>query len=143
MRFWAGTSFENRASAPFRVMQDGSVVMSKANVTGVVNATSGSIGGFNISSGKIGYGSSSEMDTTYGLALLRNYIRFTMVRNVYCWDALVLWAIHTMLYLNCRVTWVRPLKYIGMVTVKTMKYGTSQRHLPFWKSIDKWETCRF
>lgn len=76
IRFWAGTSFENRASAPFRVMQDGSVVMSKANVTGVVNATSGSIGGFNISSGKIGYGSSSEMDTTYGLALLRNYIRF-------------------------------------------------------------------
>lgn len=76
VRFWAGTSFENRASAPFRVMQDGSVVMSKANVTGVVNATSGSIGGFNISSGKIGYGSSSEMDTTYGLALLRNYIRF-------------------------------------------------------------------
>lgn len=76
VRFWAGTSFENRASAPFRVMQDGSVVMSKANVTGVVNATSGSIGGFNISSGKIGYGSSSEMDTTTGLALLRDFIRF-------------------------------------------------------------------
>ncbi len=76
VRFWAGTSFENRATAPFRVMQDGSVVMTKATVQGVVDAISGSIGGFNISSGKIGYGSSSEMDTTNGLALLNNFIRF-------------------------------------------------------------------
>lgn len=76
VRFWAGTSFENRATAPFRVMQDGSVVMTKATVQGVVDAISGSIGGFNISSGKIGYGSSSEMDTTTGLALLRDFIRF-------------------------------------------------------------------
>ena len=76
VRFWAGASFENRASAPFRVMQDGSVVMTKATVQGVVDAISGSIGGFSISSGKIGYGSSSEMDTTTGLALLKNFIRF-------------------------------------------------------------------
>lgn len=76
VRFWAGTSFENRSSAPFRVMQDGSVVMTKATVQGVVDAISGSIGGFRISSGKIGYGSSSEMDTTTGLALLRDFIRF-------------------------------------------------------------------
>ncbi len=41
IRFWAGASFENRATAPFRVQQDGSVVMTKANVTGVINATSG------------------------------------------------------------------------------------------------------
>lgn len=76
VRFWAGTSSENRSSAPFRVMQDGSVVMTKATVQGVVDAISGSIGGFRISSGKIGYGSSSEMDTTTGLALLRDFIRF-------------------------------------------------------------------
>jgi len=76
IRFWAGESFENRATAPYRVMQDGSVVMTKATVEGVINALSGSIGGFNISTGRIGYGSSSEQDTTHGLALLRDFIRF-------------------------------------------------------------------
>lgn len=76
IRFWAGASFENRKTAPFRVMQDGSVVMSKAQVEGVINAISGSIGGFCIQQGQIGYGGSDEQDTTNGLALLRNFIRF-------------------------------------------------------------------
>lgn len=76
IRFWAGASFENRATAPFRVQQDGSVVMTKATVEGVVNAISGYIGGFKIQQGQIGYGSSSEQDTTKGLALLKDFIRF-------------------------------------------------------------------
>ena len=76
IRFWAGASFENRKTAPFRVMQDGSVVMSKAQVEGVINAISGSIGGFRIKQGQIGYGSSYEQDTTNGLALFRDFIRF-------------------------------------------------------------------
>lgn len=76
IRFWAGASFENRATAPYRVMQDGSVVMTKATVEGVINAMSGYIGGFKIQQGQIGYGSSSEQDTTRGLALLNNFIRF-------------------------------------------------------------------
>lgn len=76
IRFWAGASFENRATAPFRVLQDGSVVMTKANVEGVINALSGYIGGFRIQQGQIGYGSSSEQDQSQGLALLRNFIRF-------------------------------------------------------------------
>lgn len=76
IRFWAGASFENRKTAPFRVMQDGSVVMSKAQVEGVINAISGSIGGFRIKQGQIGYGSSDEQDTTNGLALFYNFIRF-------------------------------------------------------------------
>lgn len=76
IRFWAGASFENRATAPYRVMQDGSVVMTKATVEGVINAISGCIGGFRIQQGQIGYGSSSEQDTTRGLALLNNFIRF-------------------------------------------------------------------
>ena len=57
-------------------MQDGSVVMTKATVEGVINAISGYIGGFRIQQGQIGYGSSSEQDTTRGLALLNNFIRF-------------------------------------------------------------------
>lgn len=76
IRFWAGASFENRKTAPFRVMQDGSVVMSKAQVEGVINAISGSIGGFRIKQGQIGDGSSDEQDTTNGLALFRDFIRF-------------------------------------------------------------------
>jgi hypothetical protein len=76
IRFWAGASFENRATAPYRVMQDGSVVMTKATVEGVINAISGYIGGFRIQQGQIGYGSSSEQDTARGLALLNNFIRF-------------------------------------------------------------------
>lgn len=76
IRFWAGASFKNRKTAPFRVMQDGSVVMSKAQVEGVINAISGSIGGFRIKQGQIGYGSSDEQDTTNGLALFRDFIRF-------------------------------------------------------------------
>lgn len=76
IRFWAGASFENRATAPFRVQQDGSVVMTKATVEGVINALSGYIGGFKVEAGKIGYGSTSEQDTTNGLALLKDFIRF-------------------------------------------------------------------
>lgn len=76
IRFWAGASFENRTTAPFRVMQDGSVVMSKAQVDGVINAITGSIGGFRIQQGQIGYGGPDEQDATNGLALLRNFIRF-------------------------------------------------------------------
>ena len=45
VRFWAGASFENRATAPYRVLQDGSVVMTKADITGVVKATSGEFSG--------------------------------------------------------------------------------------------------
>lgn len=76
IRIWAGASYENRATAPFRVLQDGSVVMSKATVEGVINAISGYIGGFRVQQGQIGYGTSSEQDTTNGLALLNNFIRF-------------------------------------------------------------------
>ncbi|GBU07958.1 hypothetical protein AwDysgo_12890 [Bacteroidales bacterium] len=45
VRFWAGASFENRDTAPFRVMQDGSVVMERATVKGEIEATSGTFTG--------------------------------------------------------------------------------------------------
>ena len=41
IRFWAGSSFENRASAPFRVMQNGEFYATKAYIEGEINATSG------------------------------------------------------------------------------------------------------
>lgn len=41
IRFWAGASFENRATAPFRVMQDGSMYATKAYIEGEIHATKG------------------------------------------------------------------------------------------------------
>lgn len=36
IRFWAGASFENRTTAPFRVMQNGKVIMTNAEIVGDV-----------------------------------------------------------------------------------------------------------
>ena len=41
VRFWAGASFENRATAPFRVLQDGSLHATKAYIEGEIHATKG------------------------------------------------------------------------------------------------------
>lgn len=74
IRFWAGASFENRATAPFRVMQDGSVVMTKATVEGVIKAITGSIGGFAINQGRIG--GENSYTSGSGLSLTDSNIRF-------------------------------------------------------------------
>ena len=41
VRFWSGSTKENRYNAPFRVMQNGSFVATKANITGEFYATKG------------------------------------------------------------------------------------------------------
>lgn len=74
IRFWAGASFENRATAPYRVMQDGSVVMTKATVEGVIRAITGSIGGFAINQGRIG--GENSYSSGEGLSLTNSNIRF-------------------------------------------------------------------
>ena len=43
VRMWAGASFVNRAKAPFRVLQDGSVVMNNATVNGRIEADENSV----------------------------------------------------------------------------------------------------
>ena len=78
VRFWAGASKENRTTAPFRVLQDGSIIASKATIEGIIKAISGSIGGFEIGQGRIGVSESSEMEGKYnGLALLSDFIKFS------------------------------------------------------------------
>ena len=79
IRFWAGASFENRETAPFRVRQDGGVVMTKADIEGKVNATSGAIGGFEIASGRIG--SVYSKTTQDGLSLQKGMISFRYKGN--------------------------------------------------------------
>jgi len=74
VRFWAGATYENRADAPFVVLQDGTTKMSKANVSGIVDAKGGKIGGFEINDGRIGVANSYNQST--GLSLTNRNIRF-------------------------------------------------------------------
>lgn len=82
VRIWAGASKENRFTAPFRVLQDGSFVASKGTITGTINANSGTIGGFEIGQGRIGASATNGGTTGTGLALYNDFIRFA---NNYCW----------------------------------------------------------
>ena len=59
--FWAGSDSSNEA--PFHVSYDGSLYASKANISGVINSTEGSIGGWNIVKNSIN-SSYSNTDTT-------------------------------------------------------------------------------
>lgn len=76
VRIWAGASKANRFSAPYRVLQDGSFYATKATISGTIYATSGSIGGFEIASGRIGQASTSGATSGNGMALLNDFIRF-------------------------------------------------------------------
>ncbi|MEZ2337696.1 hypothetical protein AB6735_18765 [Mucilaginibacter sp. RCC_168] len=48
VRFWAGAPYEDKADAPFRVLDNGHVVMTQADISGIITATSGKIGNFTI-----------------------------------------------------------------------------------------------
>ena len=77
VRFWAGASKSNRATAPYRVLQDGSFVATKGTITGTICANAGTIGGFAIASGRIGVASSSGATTGSGFSLYRSFIKFS------------------------------------------------------------------
>ncbi|MEG2157017.1 MAG: hypothetical protein RRY07_04425 [Bacteroidaceae bacterium] len=80
VRFWAGASKENRATAPYRVLQDGTAVMSKAEVTGKINANSGAIGGFEIGDGRIGTKLTGDAEwTNTGASFYKNMLRIADV----------------------------------------------------------------
>lgn len=77
VRFWAGASKSNRATAPYRVLQDGSFVATKGTITGTIYANAGTIGGFAIASGSIGVASSSGATTGSGFSLYSSFIKFS------------------------------------------------------------------
>lgn len=85
VRIWAGATEANRNTAPFRVQQDGKVIMANADVAGIVKAISGSIGGFEIASGRIGVASSSSDESGEGLSLQNDFIRFA---SYYTWASI-------------------------------------------------------
>lgn len=55
----AGANSSNIGGAPFRVLTDGTVYATKANITGAITATSGKIAGFNIGSDRLYYGNTA------------------------------------------------------------------------------------
>lgn len=85
VRIWAGASKANRFTAPFRVLQDGSFVATKGTITGTINANSGTIGGFDIGSGRIGTAASGTATTGRGMSLYSDFIKFA---NSYCWASI-------------------------------------------------------
>lgn len=85
IRIWAGASFENRATAPFRVLQDGSFIASNATIEGIINALSGYIGGFQIASGRIGVAESDAGGSNAGLSILSSLLKFS---DNYCWTGI-------------------------------------------------------
>ena len=77
VRFWAGASYGNRTTAPYRVLQDGSFIATKGTITGTIYANAGTIGGFAIASGRIGVASSSGATTGNGFSLYSSFIKFS------------------------------------------------------------------
>lgn len=78
VRIWSGASKDNRANAPFRVLQDGSFVATKAVITGEANINKGTIGGFEIAAGRIGVAESSSMGgSNQGLSILSSFIKYS------------------------------------------------------------------
>lgn len=64
IRLWAGDSFANRASAPFRVTESGALVATSATITGAINVSAGgTIGGFDVGSDYI-----RDAANSFGLA---------------------------------------------------------------------------
>lgn len=59
VRFWAGATFANRATAPFRVTEAGVLVASNATITGTITSTVGTIGGFTLGATTLSAGSGS------------------------------------------------------------------------------------
>lgn len=70
--FWAGS--DSSSNAPFHVSYDGSLYASKANISGTINSTDGSIGGWKIGSNKIEssytFSDTDELTTTYNNNIL-------------------------------------------------------------------------
>lgn len=77
--FWAGS--DSSSNAPFHVSYDGKLYASDANISGIINSTDGSIGGWKISSNKLSAftkikvsntddASEGERDVEYSISLL-------------------------------------------------------------------------
>ncbi len=69
VRFWAGDTFANRATAAFRVTEAGVFVATSATITGSITASSGAIGGFTIGATTV---SATNLTLTSGTSNVAN-----------------------------------------------------------------------
>lgn len=72
VRFWAGNTFANRATAPFRLTEAGALVATSATITGAITATSGAIDGpltMSGASSSIAIGATPPTSATVGTGL--------------------------------------------------------------------------
>ena len=78
VRFWAGASFENRDDAPFKVLQDGSVIATKGNfggtITGKLNIGNIHIEDTNSTNGFIDIKTNDDRETKVHLEESNSYI---------------------------------------------------------------------
>jgi hypothetical protein len=74
VRFWAGGSFANRATAPFRVTEAGVLTANNATIVGTITATLGAIGGWSIGATTL---SATNITLTSGAANTANILAGT------------------------------------------------------------------
>lgn len=78
IRFWAGKPFSERYDAPTKILEGGKLISSEAEIKGEIVAESGSIGGFQIGSGRIGSISDpNDPNPTNGMSLYDSFIKFS------------------------------------------------------------------
>jgi hypothetical protein len=79
-----GSTYEQAlaGNAPLAIYHNGKLVANNAQIKGIIEATTGTIGGFEIGSGRIGVASSVGTTTGQGLSLYNDFIKFA---DAYCW----------------------------------------------------------
>lgn len=78
IRFWAGKPFSERYDAPTKILEGGKLISSEAEIKGEIVAESGSIGGFQIGSGRIGsIFDPNDPNPTNGMSLYDSFIKFS------------------------------------------------------------------
>lgn len=69
VRFGAGASYTNKNNAPFRVLDNGKMIATDAEITGRIDAQSGKIGNFEINSGWLTTGNKNTWESGYSVSL--------------------------------------------------------------------------
>lgn len=72
VRFGAGANYANKNNAPFRVLDNGKMIATNAEITGVIEAQRGKIGNFEIKGGWLTTGNENTWESGYSVSLTDN-----------------------------------------------------------------------
>lgn len=122
VRFWAGTSYENRDKAPFRVLQDGSVFASKGTFdgtfTGKLNIGNIYIEDTNTTNGAILVKTNNDTADKIKLSVDESFIDTPFFLGSVSDKRLAFYKESNMIILNNTI-----LKHNGQMTTTTFEYG--------------------